>query len=519
MTTQSNLQKEITYPASYNLLSITKPSSHITYASKEFCKVAGYTQEELVGNPHNMVRHPDMPAEAFKDMWEHLKSGKSWMGIVKNRCKNGDYYWVDAFASPIIEGGETVEYQSVRLVPSRKHVENAEKIYKQIKAGRTPRKLKGVRSRLWQRAAVSIIPLSAIAAAVDQFVYQGVGVWLLMIASITSIYLLTRRLESLSEEARKVFDNPLMELVYNQHVDDISEIQLALKMRQSELNAVVGRIQDSNEQISSAAQSSSNNCDTTANNLSNQTSETDQVAAAINEMHATANEIAQNAQSASEVTEQANMAASEGVQSVKETVDSIAMLSNQLHEASDVITQLEEHGKTIDMALTVIQSIAEQTNLLALNAAIEAARAGEQGRGFAVVADEVRTLAQRSQVSTKEIHSVISLIQSSTQRAVQVMAEGNQLSEVCVSSAELSGEKLNALIHQVNDISDRNTQIAAAIEEMACVTEEMNSNVQSISELTAETNTLASETRDECEGLVRNLDSQGQLVSQFRATN
>tara|TARA_Y100001960_G_C14594657_1_gene787483 strand:- start:6 stop:1085 length:1080 start_codon:yes stop_codon:yes gene_type:complete len=358
-----------------------------------------------------------------------------------------------------------------------------------------------------------------IAAAVDQFLYQGVGIWLLMIASITSIYLLTRRLESLTEEARKVFDNPLMELVYNQHVDDISEIQLALKMRQSELNAVVGRIQDSNEQISSAAQSSSNNCDTTANNLSNQASETDQMAAAINEMHATANEIAQNAQSASEVTEQANLAANEGVQSVKETVDSITMLSNQLNEASDVITQLDEHGKTIDVALTVIQSIAEQTNLLALNAAIEAARAGEQGRGFAVVADEVRTLAQRSQVSTQEIQSVISLIQSSTQKAVQVMAEGNQLSEVCVSSAELSGEKLNALIHQVNDISDRNAQIATAIEEMACVTEEMNTNVQSISELTAETNTLASETRDECEGLVRNLDSQGQLVSQFRATN
>ena len=163
MAAQSYKQKEITYPASYNLLSITKPSSHITYASKEFCEVAGYTQEELVGNPHNMVRHPDMPSEAFKDMWEHLKSGKSWMGIVKNRCKNGDYYWVDAFASPIIEGGKTVEYQSVRLVPSRKHVENAEKIYKQIKAGRTPRKLKGVRSRLWQRAAVSIIPLSVIA--------------------------------------------------------------------------------------------------------------------------------------------------------------------------------------------------------------------------------------------------------------------------------------------------------------------------------------------------------------------
>ncbi|WKY60105.1 PAS domain-containing methyl-accepting chemotaxis protein [Vibrio sp. SNU_ST1] len=513
---QTATQKEVTYPASYNLLSVTKPSSHITYASRDFCDVAGYTLEELKTQPHNIVRHPDMPSEAFKDMWAHLKEGKSWMGIVKNQCKNGDHYWVDAFASPIIEGGETIEYQSVRLAPNRQHVKNAEKIYAQIKAGNTPRQLKGLRSRLWQRAAATILPLAAISAAIDLFVLAGSGVWLLSLSSIASIYALTRRLEAVSEEARKVFNNPLMELVYNQRVDDISEIQLALKMRQSELNAVVGRIQDSNSQISQAAQSSSENCDTTATNLEGQTLETEQVAAAINQMHSTANEIAHNAQSASEVTDQANIAATEGMDSVKQTVDSIHALSTQLSEASDVITQLEEHGKTIGLALTVIQSIAEQTNLLALNAAIEAARAGEQGRGFAVVADEVRTLAQRSQGSTQEIQNVISLIQDSTQRAVQMMSEGNQLSEICVSSADISGEKLKTLINQVSDISDRNTQIAAAVEEMACVTEDMNSSVQSISEVTATTTILASDTRDECERLVSNLSSQGKLVSQFR---
>ncbi|MCA3967021.1 methyl-accepting chemotaxis protein [Vibrio vulnificus] len=516
-TSKSSDSKEIKYPSTYNLLSITKLDSHITYASKEFCEVSGYTQEELQGKPHNIVRHPDMPSEAFKNMWEHLKLGKSWMGLVKNKCKNGDYYWVDAFASPIIKAGKTVEYQSVRLIPNSKHVENAEKIYKQIREGRTPRQLKGLRSRLWQRISVIIIPLSIISAALDEFLYQGIGIWLLMITSIFCTYLLTRRLELLSEEARKVFNNPLMELVYNKHVDDISEIQLAFKMRRSEINAIIGRIEDSNENINKYANSFSINCDAALNNLYTQTSETEQVAAAINQMHATANEISQNAQSTSAVTEQASLAASEGVESVKETIDSITMLSNQLDETAGVIAQLEEHGKTIDVALTVIQSIAEQTNLLALNAAIEAARAGEQGRGFAVVADEVRTLAQRSQVSTKEIHNVISLIQSSTQSAVQVMAEGNRLSEVCVSSAELSGKKLSALIHQISDISDRNTQIASAIEEMACVAEEMNSNVQTVNELTTHNNKLASEISEGNESIVENLKSQGELVSQFRS--
>lgn len=508
-------QKEVTYPPSYNLLSITSPSSHITYASKEFCEVAGYTLEELIGQPHNIVRHPDMPPEAFKDMWEHIKAGKSWMGMVKNRCKNGDHYWVDAFASPIKSDGKTVEYQSVRLCPTRENVENAENLYKRIREGKPPTQLKLPRTRLWQRCAAMMIPAAIISSIVDGFL-SGLGVWVFLALSIMSVFHLTRRLEALSGEARKVFDNPLMELVYTKHVDDISEIQLALKMRQSEINAVVGRIQDSNEQVSQAAQSSTDNCNTTAVNLQGQTAETEQVAAAINEMHSTANEIAQNAQIASGATDQANQAAEEGKNAVEETINSINMLSQQLNDASDVVQQLAEHSRTIGEVLEVIQGVAEQTNLLALNAAIEAARAGEQGRGFAVVADEVRKLAQRSHESTEEIQNIITLIQTSTQKAVSAMEDGTQLSNVCVDSATVSGERLDVMLTQVSDIADRNGQIATAVEEMARVTEDMNSSVQSISEVCAATNILASDTRDECQGLVENLESQGKLVGQFR---
>ncbi len=509
-------QNEVMYPASYNLLSVTSTSSHITSVSDEFCKVAGYTPEEMIGQPHNMIRHPDMPPEAFKDLWSYLQAGKSWMGIVKNRCSNGDHYWVDAFASPIKHNGEIVEYQSVRLCPERKHVENAEKIYAQIRAGKTPLKLKFLpRTRLWQRAAMLFLPAAAVSAGIDMFV-SGAGVWAMLLLSIASVYSLTRRLESLTEQSRKSFDNPLMELVYTDHVDDISEIQLAMKMTQSELNAVVGRIQNSNEKISSVAKSSSDNCETTAINLEGQTAETVQVAAAVNEMHTTANEIAANAQNASGATESATCAAVEGLAAVSETKESIHKLSAQLDQASGLFSELEAHGKTIGDVLTVIQGIAEQTNLLALNAAIEAARAGEQGRGFAVVADEVRTLAQRSHESTEEIQSVITQIQASTQNAVNAMQEGNSLSKQCVSSAEVSGSKLDTLKGQVSDISDRNSQIATAVEEMAKVTEEMSSNVQSISDVCAATNTLAGDTRVECESVVTNLYSQGQLVNQFR---
>ena len=508
-------QREVTYPPEYNLLSITKPSSHITYASQDFCEVAGYTLDELVGQPHNIVRHPDMPPAAFENMWGYLKQGNSWMGLVKNRCKNGDHYWVDAFASPIKENGKTVEYQSVRLAPNRQHVKNAEKIYAQLNQGKTPLQLKLPRTRLWQRMSAVMLLIALLTSFIAAYSPLA-AIWTFFVLSAITVYAQTRRLETLSTQARKIFDNPLMELVYNKRVDDISEIQLALKMRQSEINSIVGRIQDSNQQISKAASSSARNCETTAENLVGQTSETEQVAAAINEMHSTANEIAQNAQSASDVTEQAGTAANEGRASVTQTIDSITELSKQLGVASEVIQQLVEHGRTIGEVLIVIQGVAEQTNLLALNAAIEAARAGEQGRGFAVVADEVRQLAQRSHESTEEIQNIIKLIQASTEKAVQAMNEGNQLSDICVDCANTSGDKLDALLHQVTDISDRNNQIATAIEEMARVTDEMNSSVQSISDVCAATNVLASDTKDECEGLVDNLDSQGKLVTQFR---
>lgn len=508
-------QKEVTYPPHFNLLSTTTLSSHIKYASKDFCDVAGYTLDELINQPHNMVRHPDMPPEAFKDMWEHIKAGKSWMGMVKNRCKNGDYYWVDAFASPIKENGKVVEYQSVRLSPSRQHVENAEKLYKQIREGKTHWRLKMPRTRLWQRLGAGFLVAAGLSFIADFFL-AGAGVPLMLLLTVAMAYQFTRRLEELSQEARKVFDNPLMELVYNDRVDDFSEIKLAMKMRQSELNAVVGRIQDSSIQIGEAAKLSSKNSETTAENLDSQTRETEQVAAAITQMNITATEIAQSAQAASDATSEAQNAAREGMQAVEQTVDAMTHMATQLAQASKVIEQLSAQSATIGQVMEVIQSIAEQTNLLALNAAIEAARAGEQGRGFAVVADEVRKLAQRSTESTEEIKEVITSIQSSTRNAVNAIEQGNQLSESCVSSANTSGDKLTTLLSQVSDIAMRNEQIATAVEEMAKVTEDMNRSVQSISDVSSSSLVLAEGTRNECLHLVENLSSQTSLVSQFR---
>lgn len=140
-------ETEYDYPSSYSLVSITDTSSYIKYASENFNEVAGFDEGELIGKPHNVVRHPDMPKQAFKDLWTHLKTGKHWMGMVKNRRKNGGYYWVDAFASPIKSNGEVVEYQSVRFKPERIHIQRAEKAYSKLRNNRKPWKMYLPRTR------------------------------------------------------------------------------------------------------------------------------------------------------------------------------------------------------------------------------------------------------------------------------------------------------------------------------------------------------------------------------------
>lgn len=208
--------------------------------------------------------------------------------------------------------------------------------------------------------------------------------------------------------------------------------------------------------------------------------EVDQVAAAINEMHATAHEVTRNAQNTATTTDKAKVAVQEGMTEVTSTLKAVDILAAQLKQTSLSVREFEIQTNMIEKVLTIIQGVSEQTNLLALNAAIEAARAGEQGRGFAVVADEVRQLAQKSHESTAEIQTVISLIRNGTTDIVSSIEEGERLSSGCIDSAKISADKLNQLLTEITDISEQNMQIVMAVEEMSNVSNDMNNNVQSI---------------------------------------
>ncbi|NWB59582.1 PAS domain-containing methyl-accepting chemotaxis protein [Pseudomonas sp. F1002] len=472
--------RNVDFAPDANILSTTDLTSAITYANQDFIDISGYTREELLGTPHNLLRHPDMPAAAFAHMWQVLKSGRSWMGMVKNRCKNGDHYWVSAYATPVTRDGVTVEYQSVRTKPDARRVHRAERAYARLRAGtRRARPVVGMTFKLsaWVLGACAATWALGLELATYPLTWQLLAGTAACAVGVAGVHGLLRPLAQLNQRARLIADNPLSQAIYTGRKDEFGRIEFAMQMLEAQVGAVVGRIGDASQRLSGHAAALVQQLDSSHTSSLGQQTQTDQVAAAINQMAASVAQVAEHALQASRAADQAGSETREGHQRVDESRDAVLRLSEELARATAVIHQLESHSGDISGVLEVIRAIAEQTNLLALNAAIEAARAGEQGRGFAVVADEVRGLAQRTQDSTNEIQRMISTLQGGARDAVQAMAQSSQHVEASVDQAQRAAAALDGISQRVTRITAMSQQIAAAVEEQSAVSEDINRNI------------------------------------------
>lgn len=512
--------REYDYPNTYNLLSTTNTNGQIKYANKQFCEVAGFELHELEGKPHNIVRHPEMPKLAFKDLWDYIGSGKPWMGMVKNRCKNGDHYWVNAYVTPIADkNGTIVEYQSVRTKPTRDSVARAEKVYQQLNDGVAPESIARQSWSLSTQMIAIIIAFSVLTMCLTlldspwSYILQIV----LVIGAIALTYSRLAPIRMLSDKAKQVYNNPLMQKIFIGKVNDISAIELALLARESELRAVLGRVKDSSSTVTEHADETVSECNRSADLLNSQQAQTGSLATAINQMTATIAGIASNTTNAATQSESALESVQAGSKAVNENMETNYELSEELSKTQKDIEDLNAQTVNIGGVVDVIRGISEQTNLLALNAAIEAARAGEQGRGFAVVADEVRALAQRTQESTKEIDSIIADLKQRAERAVGAIQNGVDKSGECVSKAEGTKSSLDTINTLVNEISGLNYQIASSTEEMSGVSNELNNNAVNISQLATDSLESSDRTLKTMSNTQASLVDQESLVDQFMA--
>jgi methyl-accepting chemotaxis protein len=348
-------------------------------------------------------------------------------------------------------------------------------------------------------------------------------VTLLIIATVLTLLFawlltnsITRPIASALKAAEEIAEGDLTHTIHVDGTDEAGRLLTAMLKMQSKLRDTLQRISGSATQLASAAEELNAVTDESARGLSRQNNEIEQAATAVNQMTSAVEEVARNAVSTSEASKNATSSASDGRDLVQETVSAIERMSGDVQSTATLIGNLADESRDIGKVLDVIRGLADQTNLLALNAAIEAARAGEAGRGFAVVADEVRALAHRTQQSTSEIERMIGSIQGGTEQAVNSMRSSTERAESTLNIAKGAGVALDTINNAVVEINERNLVIASAAEEQAQVAREVDRNLVNIRDLSTQSTTGAHQTTAASNELSRLAVDLNGMVARFR---
>ena len=532
---------ETLLPENEFIYSQTNLKGIIVEANKAFADISGFTQEQMVGQPHNIVRHPDMPPEAYADMWEDLKAGRPWQGLVKNRRSDGGFYWVVANASPVRENGQIVGYQSVRTRPSREQVAAAEAAYKRLRNGdRSIRIEHGrvipARLSVWARfndvrvqtlggsllmvlmaALLVLAPLVAVPFEGDLMLGLGAltlpwALWMLF----GSMPRLNRDLVALDDFLRKVLSTGDLRHRFSlARYDALGRISRKTDRFISSVQATIQGMEDTARGVADVSGEVRSGVVTVDKSARKQADATQTAAAGIEEITVSIAEVAEHASSTHAAAASVSKSSKRGAALSEEAVHSIRTLADTVKASAARVELLGEQSIEISRITDVIREIADQTNLLALNAAIEAARAGEAGRGFAVVADEVRKLAERTTKATLDISQMVSSISADTHQAVEGMRAGAVHVEDSVKLVGQAEEALREIDAQMSRTLEMVNEITHSSSEQRNAMQLMAQSVEQVADMTDQNASVVSQTSAAVERLDNSVARMRKAVGQF----
>ena len=511
------------------IISWTDAKGNITFANDDFVEASGFTRDELIGQPQNIVRHPDMPTEAFRDLWATIKTGQPWVGLVKNRRKDGDHYWVKATVTPTPDGG----YLSVRAKPQRDEVQAAEALYQRMRNNsglrleggelapsprqRLVRRFMDINmaSKMWLATVLSMLFILFCAGlgwvAIDEArgllqhvdaakgqelrttldnqslmlgLAAGTVVLLWPLLAFVVVRSFSGQMRSAVQAAHSIAAFDLAKPVPLAGRDEVGEVLAQFAIMRNNLLGNAALIKQSTGKLDSSARNLTASSAMSAQAAVKQAEAAAGMAAAVEELSVSIDQVSDHAREANDVSRESGDLSREGGRVIHAAADEIGHIAEAVQGSAKTISELEGYSAEISTIVGVIKDIADQTNLLALNAAIEAARAGEQGRGFAVVADEVRKLAERTANSTQQITAMIDKVQSGARRAVEDMEASVKRVSDGVDLAHQAGNSISSIQSAAARVMQAVVDIDHALKEQGVAARDIAQNVEQVAQMT-----------------------------------